>query len=165
MKQKLLYYTKEILTFIVVLIVASNLLSLYKSQDLNKAPLPIQKATLINNVHYTIPKDKPLLIHFWATWCPTCKLEADNIERLSKSYEILSIAVKSGSDAEIQKYMQERGLHFRVINDKDGFLSHLFQISGYPTTFIYNKEHQLIFSEVGYTSSVGLYLRMWWASL
>jgi len=165
MKQKLLYYTKEILTFFIVLTILTNLLSLYKSQDLNKSPLPIKSVKLLDSTHYTLPKDKPILIHFWATWCPTCKMEADNIQRLSQSYNVLTIAVKSGNDNEISKYLKEHNLSFKVVNDKDGSLAQLFHISGYPTTFIYNKQHQLTFSEVGYTSSLGLYIRMWWASL
>jgi thiol-disulfide isomerase/thioredoxin len=165
MKQKLLYYTKEILTFFIVLTILTNLLSLYKSQDLNKSPLPIKSVNLLDSTHYTLPKDKPILIHFWATWCPTCKMEADNIQRLSQSYNVLTIAVKSGNDNEISKYLKEHNLSFKVVNDKDGSLAQLFHISGYPTTFIYNKQHQLTFSEVGYTSSLGLYIRMWWASL
>jgi len=165
MKQKLLYYTKEILTFFIVLTILTNLLSLYKSQDLNKSPLPIKSVNLLDSTHYTLPKGKPILIHFWATWCPTCKMEADNIQRLSQSYNVLTIAVKSGNDNEISKYLKEHNLSFKVVNDKDGSLAQLFHISGYPTTFIYNKQHQLTFSEVGYTSSLGLYIRMWWASL
>ena len=164
MKQKLLqkfrHYTKEIVIMIVTIIIFSNILSFYKSQDLNQAPLHLQSVTLIDGSTYTIVKNKPIIIHFWATWCPTCKLEADNIERLSKSYEVLTIAVQSKTNDQIDKYLKENDLHFRVVNDHKGALAHQFHIAGFPTTFIYDKEHNLMFSEVGYTSTLGLYLRM-----
>ena len=165
MKQKLLHYTKEILLFIVIMTLFANLISWYKSQELNKESSPIENVKLINNNNYASPKQKSYLVHFWATWCPTCKLEADNIERISQSYEVVSIAVKSGTDYEIKNYLDAHHLTFQTINDKHGDLSRKFNISAYPTTFIYDKNGNLVFSEVGYTSSLGPYLRMWWADL
>ena len=75
----------------------------------------------------------------------------------------LTIAVKSGSDYELHKYLNEHGYTFAVVNDKDASLSRNFKIAGYPTTFIYDKNAKLRFSEVGYTSTLGLYLRLLWA--
>ncbi|MEA3330284.1 MAG: redoxin domain-containing protein, partial [Campylobacterota bacterium] len=103
-------------------------------------------------------------IHFWATWCPACSMEASNIQTISEHYEVLTFAVKSDKN-EIGKYMKENTLNFNVINDKSGFIAHKFKISVYPTTFIYDKDKNLVFSEVGYTSTWGLWLRMWWAGL
>ncbi|MEO1954179.1 MAG: redoxin domain-containing protein, partial [Campylobacterales bacterium] len=74
--------------------------------------------------------------------------------------EVLTIAVNSGSTKDIKDYMKERNLTFRFINDKDAYLAKKFNISAYPTTFIYDKDKKLVFSEVGYTSTLGLYIRM-----
>ena len=163
-KEKIKHYIKEILLFILTITVVANLMSIYRSQSLNNAPLQIKTFKLIDNSTYTIDRSKPLLIHFWATWCPTCKLEASNINFLSKYYQVITIAVKSGSDYEIKQYLDEHNYTYRVVNDKDGALSKKFKIAGYPTTFIYDKNQKLRFSEVGYTSTVGLILRMFWSS-
>jgi len=165
MLKKIKHYTKEVLLFLLAMTILANGISLYKSQELNKQPLTLKHIKLIDNTLYTIEPNKPVLIHFWATWCPTCKLEADNIQRLSKHFQVLTIAVKSGTDYEIHNYLKERGLSFKVVNDKTGSYAQHFHINAFPTTFIYDKNHQLLFSEVGYTSTPGLYLRMWWASL
>ena len=165
MLNKLKHYTKEVIFFILAMTLFANLISLYKSQDLNAKPLTLQSVQLLNQKNYTIENNKPILVHIWATWCPTCKLEAGNIERISKHYQVLSIAVKSGSDKEISEYMKEHNLHFKVMNDTDGQLSSKFKIAAFPTTFIYDTNKNLLFSEVGYTSTFGLWLRMWWASL
>ena len=145
----------------------ANIISFYKSGDLNKESLGNLNLTLIDNSNYTLldeDNSKPILIHFWATWCPTCSLEAANIQTISESYEVLTIAVKSDND-EIIEYMLENDPNFKVVNDKDGVLASKFKIAAYPTTFIYNKNRELLFGEVGYTSTFGLWLRMWWAGL
>lgn len=160
-KQKLKKYIKEIALFIVIMTLAANIVSFYKSMNLNKQKLQELSITLLDETNYSHPKDKPILIHFWATWCPTCKIEASNIQTISKDYEVLTIAVNSGSNSEIREYMSKNSFDFKVYSDEDGFFSKEFNISAYPTTFIYDRERNLIFSEVGFTSTLGLYFRMW----
>lgn len=165
MKKKLLHYIKEIIVFIVIMTVIANLISFYKSTDLNQEALNLSNVTLLDNSKYTFSTDKPTLIHIWATWCPTCKVEASNIQTVSQSFNVLTIAVKSGSSDEIKKWLQENDYNFNVVNDSSGFLASNFQVAVFPTTLIYDKDKNLVFSDVGYTSTWGLMLRMWWASL
>ena len=162
-KEKIKHFIKDFIIMLLVMTVVANVMSIYRSQSLNDAPLTIKEFKLIDNTTYHVDNTKPLLIHFWATWCPTCKLEASNINFLSKHFQVLTIAVKSGSDYELHKYLKEHGYTFAVVNDKDASLSRNFKIAGYPTTFIYDKNAKLRFSEVGYTSTLGLYLRLLWA--
>ena len=159
------HYLKEIALFIIVMTVFANIISIYKSSDLNSKALKLRSVTLMNNELYSFRNNKPILIHFWATWCPTCKLEASNIELISKQYDVITIAVNSGSNREIQEYLDENNFTFKVVNDEESIYANNFKIAVYPTTFIYDKDRNLVFSEVGYTSTIGLYLRMWWASL
>ncbi len=157
-------YIKEIVKFAIVLTILANLVSYYKSLNLNKEKLSISDISLLDNTNYKIPENKPLLIHFWATWCPICKVEAPNIEYLSKDYEVLTIAVNSGTKEYIKEYLKMNNLTFKVYDDFDGSLAQQFNIQVYPTTFIYDKNKNLVFTDVGYTSTIGLYLRMIWAS-
>ena len=160
MKEKIKKYLKEGVIFIVTLTIALNAMSYYRSLDLNKDNLSIKSFKLLDNTEYQIPENKPVLVHFWATWCPVCKVEAPNIEKISKDYEVITIAVQSGEKEEIQNYLDERKLSFKVVNDNDGFYAKKFNISVFPTTLIYDKSKSLKFSEVGYTTTVGLYSRM-----
>lgn len=156
MKAKLKHYTKEILSLIIIITVLANIISYYKSTDLNKTKLDLKGIS--------IAKNKPILIHFWATWCPTCSIEASNIQTISEHYEVLTIAVDSGDDQNINNYLKKHDLNFKVINDKNSIYSKQFNISVFPTTLIYDKNKNIIFSEVGYTSTIGLMVRMWWAN-
>jgi thiol-disulfide isomerase/thioredoxin len=165
MKSKLKHYAKEAISFIVIMIIFANAISLYKSQSLNNNPLTLTKVKLLNNQVYSLPNKKPILVHFWATWCPTCKLEAANIEFLSHHFEVLTIAVNSKSDADIQKYLYEHGYTFKVVNDNRNIIASNAKIVGLPTTFIYDKNKNLVFSDVGYSSTFTLYLKMLWAKM
>lgn len=165
MKKRIKKYIKEIIIFIVLLIVLSNVMSFYKSTDLNKSPLKLKTVKLIRNQNYTIDNSKPIMVHFWATWCPICKIEASNIQTISENFQVLSVAVQSGSDNEIENYQKENNVSFMVINDKDGSLSKQIGINVFPTTIIYNKNGNISFVDIGYTSTWTLWLKMFWADL
>jgi thiol-disulfide isomerase/thioredoxin len=128
--------------------------------ELTSTRLPQLEVTLLDGSSYTPIEGKPLVVHFWATWCPTCKLEISNIETVSHEYEVLTIAVNSGDDAKLKAFMSEKNLSFRVVNDSDGVLAKQFNIEAYPTTFIYDASGELKFTEVGYTCTVGLLARI-----
>ena len=110
-------------------------------------------------------KERPVLVHFWATWCPVCKLEQSNIENISKDKPVITIAMQSGSSKEVSAYMKEEKIFFNVINDESGSLSQTYKIRGVPVSFIVGRENKIEFIEVGYTTEIGLRLRLWWASL
>ncbi len=165
MINKLKKYTKETILFFILIFIMSNAISLYRSTNLNKVPLELSKISLIENKYYTIDKTKPIMIHFWATWCPICKTEASNIQTISKNFQVISIATQSGNDNEIKKYQKENDVDFMVINDIDGSLSKKFNISVFPTTIIYDKNQKVAFSDVGYSSTWSLWLKMLWVNL
>ncbi len=154
---------KEIIIFTFIIFIMSNVISFLRKPDLQTDSLPYFQGHLITKKEFNLEKyrGKPLIIHFWATWCPTCKLEASNIEKISKEYQVITIAVNSGSDEKIQNFMSKHGLTFTTINDNSGTISKQFKISVYPTTFIFSSSGNLKFSEVGYTSSLGLKFRLW----
>jgi len=165
MKDRVKKYIKEIALFFLVMTIFANAISLYRSSDLNKESLQLENITLINSVPYTLKKNRPTLIHFWATWCPICKAEASNIQTISEHFEVLTIAINSGKDSELKEYLKSRSLNFNVLNDKSGSISQKYGVSVFPTTIIYDKNGDVIFSDVGYTSTFGLWLRMWWAGI
>jgi len=152
--------TKEIVKGLVVLFVLSTAISYFKAPNLDFENIPNLEVKLLDGTTYTQEKDKPLVIHFWAKWCRVCKLEIQNIEDLSKKYNVLTIAVNSGSNDELKSYMKEKNLSFKVINDIDSKWAKKFKVEAFPTTFIYNSRSELKFTEVGYTTTAGLLTRI-----
>ena len=163
-KKKIL---KETAILIVMVLVVSNIMSYIRKPDLSSSALPQFNALMIDGKKFNAKEyeGKPILVHLWATWCPVCKVEAPNIQMLSEYYNVVTIAVKSGTDAEVQDYMDKGGYNYKVINDEEGSWASIYSVAAYPTTFVYSSEGQISFSEVGYTSTVGLFFRMWWAGL
>ena len=108
-------------------------------------------------------KGKPVLLHFWASWCGICKLEQDSIESISKQHTVISIAMKSGSGAEIQQYMTKHHLSFPVVVDAEGQIANRYGVRAVPASFIIDAQGKIAFKETGYTSNWGLRIRLWLA--
>lgn len=151
---------KEILTAVVLLFILTNIISYIRKPELGSMQLPKIEAELVDGSTFKVEEGKPLLLHYWAVWCPTCKLEAPNIQAVSQKYNVLTIAVNSGSDEKVKTYMKENELNFKVLNDVDGRWAKQFKVEAYPTTFIYDGKGELRFTEVGYTTTAGLMARL-----
>ena len=109
---------------------------------------------------------KPVLVHFWATWCPICRAEQSSIAAIAHDHaNVITVAMQSGTSAEIIRHMHEQGVVFPVVNDQDGTLSGAWGVHAVPASFIIAPDGRIRFVEVGYTTGIGLRLRLWLAGI
>jgi peroxiredoxin len=105
----------------------------------------------------------PVLLYFWATWCPLCGVTQATVDAIAADYPVLSVAMDSTSPEQILAYMQEHGVDYPVIHDPDYKIARQYAIRGVPSSFILDADGNIRFVTSGYTSSPGLRLRLWWA--
>jgi len=108
-------------------------------------------------------RGEPILVHFWATWCPVCKLENSNINSIAKDYPVITIAYVPESEKEVKEFVRDERLSMPVIVDLMGEWGKLYGIRGVPVSFILDPDGNIQFTEFGYTTEMGLRLRLWWA--
>ncbi len=161
LKKRWVVWTLEILFFIVLYLALRG----YMQRDMVTGLAPDIQATTIEQQAFSLhaAETKPILVHFWATWCGICKLEQDSIDAMSKDYHVMTIAMQSGSDEEVKSYLQEHKLGFKVINDSEGTLVERYGVTGVPASFVVNSKNEIVASEVGYTTPWGLRFRIWLA--
>ena len=108
---------------------------------------------------------QPVLVYFWADWCPVCRAGEDTIDRLGRTYPVLTVATQSGDAARINGYLRERQLGFPVLLDESGELGGSWGIQGVPTSFVVARDGRIASASVGYTTAIGLRLRLWLAGI
>ena len=137
----------------------------WQIRDLPAGRAPPLEGMLLNGDPITLAalRGQPVLVHFWATWCPVCKLEQASIATLALDHHVISIAMQSGSKAEVLDHLKRNGLTFPVINDPDAAQAQRWRVRAVPTSFIIDRAGGIRFIEVGYTTEVGLRLRLWLA--
>lgn len=85
-------------------------------------------------------RGRPVLLNFWATWCPACRTELPALqaayERYGDQVAFLAIDVKEPDDT-VAKFITKFDLTFPVLLDRDGAVSdQLYRVRGIPTTLI-----------------------------
>lgn len=97
-------------------------------------------------------KGKTIFLNFWATWCPPCKAEMPDIQKIYESYDtegedalvVLGVAAPSmgqeGTEEEIKAFLDENGYTYPVLMDTEGELFEAYGIYSYPTTFMIDRE-------------------------
>jgi thiol-disulfide isomerase/thioredoxin len=110
-------------------------------------------------------RGKPVLLHFWATWCGVCNAEQSSLDELSRDLPVLTVASQSGSASDVAAFVRERHVEPRVIADPSRELARRFGVTTYPTTFVIDAGGEIRHVEVGYTTELGLRARMWLAAL
>jgi len=157
-------YAKIGLEILVILLVYFAIRT-YMQWHLASGTLPPLHAETLRGQLFdsTIPRKGPLLVHFWASWCPVCHLEQKSIQSLSQDYPVISIALNSGDGKDVLHFLQQQGVSFPVINDPEGDIARHFGVTGVPVSFVVDANNQVRFVESGYTTGWGLRLRMWLA--
>ena len=109
---------------------------------------------------------EPTLIHIWATWCPICGVTQGSVESVANDYNVINIATQSGDDQALFEYAKANEMNTAmIVNDANGQLMSLFGSKAVPADFIIAPGGEIQFVEVGFTSELGLRIRLWWAGL
>ena len=92
---------------------------------------------------------KPLMIHFWATWCPYCKKLQPGLQRLQEKYadddlQLIAISFWEDDGATPQAVLAKRGLDIKTLVNGDKVAKELFKVKGTPTTFFIDAKGTII---------------------
>jgi thiol-disulfide isomerase/thioredoxin len=112
-------------------------------------------------------RDRPVLVHFFASWCGVCDAEEPNIVALARDHDVIAVASQSGDAERVRAWIEnETALDaVRVIVDSDGSIAERWGVSAFPTGFYLSRNGEIEHVEVGYTTLLGMRLRMWSAGL
>ncbi|WDE10729.1 TlpA family protein disulfide reductase [Thalassomonas haliotis] len=94
-------------------------------------------------------KNKPVILHFWATWCPYCKRLQPKLSELQKKYqasgiEIVSISFNEDEGAKPQDEIYARGYDF-ITAVRGEAVASLYGVRGTPTTFFIKRSGEVIY--------------------
>jgi peroxiredoxin len=84
-------------------------------------------------------RGRVVLVHFFATWCDTCREELKSLNRLaaraSGKVRVLAIAV-ADSDQRVRRLIENEPAVFPILLDRDRAVAKSWKVAALPTTFV-----------------------------
>jgi peroxiredoxin len=98
-------------------------------------------------------RGRPVLINFWATWCPPCRDEIPSMNRawgkIAKE-NVAMLAINVGEDADtIFVFTADYPADFPILLDTDGEVIGQWPVKGLPTTYIVDPEGRIAYRAIG----------------
>jgi peroxiredoxin len=91
-------------------------------------------------------RGKIVLLNFWATWCPPCRKEMPDMEKLSQTYADQGLVVLAVSDEGrevVAPFIEKQQYTFPVLLDTDDKVHEDFDVEGIPKSFIFDRDGRL----------------------
>ncbi|MDD3582011.1 MAG: redoxin domain-containing protein [Desulfobacca sp.] len=109
----------------------------------------------IQGKNYTLSqlKGKVVLLNFFTIWCMPCREEMPDLNAIYHEYqgqglEILGICLKADPN-QLRFFVKQMNLDYPVLNGNDQVDKDYGEITGVPTTFIINKNGDIVHEIIG----------------
>ncbi|TVY08322.1 TlpA family protein disulfide reductase [Paenibacillus cremeus] len=112
--------------------------------------IPPFKLKALDGAEYEVggPRERPLMINFWASWCGPCHEEAPDLkqvyERYKGQFDLYAVNVTKGDGLkEAQSFARQYDYPFPVLLDTSGAAASAYRILFVPTSFLIDKKGNL----------------------
>ena len=94
-------------------------------------------------------RGKAVVLNFWATWCPPCKVELPWFVDLQKQYgpqglQIVGISEDEGGKDKVAAFVKEMGVNYTVAVDDDTVAGKYGDVEDLPTTFYIDRNGKIV---------------------
>ncbi|RME00694.1 MAG: hypothetical protein D6812_09305 [Deltaproteobacteria bacterium] len=94
-----------------------------------------------------------VVLNFFATWCPPCKEEMPSLQKLHDTLDgehfKLIVVSEDNDKGALERYLAQHGFRMNVLLDQTGLAHTLYQITGYPETFILDASGTIVEKYIG----------------
>jgi peroxiredoxin len=90
---------------------------------------------------------KVVLVNFWATWCPPCRKEMPDLDKLYQEFKdqgLLILAISDEDISKVQPFIAEHHYSYPILLDPGSKVHQTFRVEGIPKSFVYGRDGKLV---------------------
>lgn len=154
---------KKITNLILMLIILVNFGALYGKSKVNKSETnkikleyDFDEKDIFNKENISISKynGRVILLNFWATWCPPCRMEIPDfiemVNEYSNKFIIIGISLDSAGVDVVKNFYINNKMNYPVIMGTASIVNKFGGISAIPTSFLIDKKGNIRKKIIGY---------------
>lgn len=151
-----LEYLKKILSFLLLSLVVmfvqqTNAVAADSSDD------PVFVTLDGKNVKLSDFKGKWVIVNYWATWCPPCRMEIPELEMFYEKHKgkdavVLGVNYETGDVKHVQDFARQQMVSYPIVREKggaNGRTTVFGPLKGLPTTYMITPKGELVAARTG----------------
>ena len=126
-------------------------------------PAPDFRVTTLDGVPVTLDslRGKVVLLNFWATWCPPCRVEMPGFQDVHDEYRdrgfvVLGVSTDRAGRGPVEEFLRERGITYPVAMANGEIVNAYGGARVLPTSFLIDRDGLIRHEVRGYFSEVAL---------
>ena len=127
------------------------------------APAPAFELTTLDGRHVTLQslRGQVVLVNFWATWCPPCRVEMPGFQKVyeryaSQGFTIVGVATDIGGSDKVRHFLSDRGVTYPVAMANGAIVRDFGGVHMLPTSFLIDRQGRIRNQVRGYFASITL---------
>ncbi|MBV9673365.1 MAG: TlpA family protein disulfide reductase [Verrucomicrobia bacterium] len=94
-------------------------------------------------------RGKPLLIEFWATWCPPCRKSIPHLNQIYSKFRgngLQIVGITDEDEGTVKQFESKIPITYNVAINTPKSLYDQFGIEGIPTAFLVNRDGKIVWT-------------------
>ncbi len=117
-----------------------------KDADIERADFTLEdlhgKKVTLSELH-----GKIVIVNFWATWCPPCRVEMPDLDAIYTHFQsqgLVVLSITNENPFKVAFFISGSGYHPIVLLDSDGKVTKQFHITAIPKNFVFDRNGKLV---------------------